>query len=729
MALIAYDDPTTIRTSYSDRDAIFRDDYFGIMLDTYGDQNWGYEIFVNPYGIQGDLRMISSGDEDISFDLVWESMGKITDSGYQVEIAIPFASLRFPDKPVQTWRINFWRDHQREVRSRFSWAAQDRDNDCFICQWGYLTGIQNIVPGKNIEIIPNLIATQSGSRSRWDNPDSEFLNDDPNAEVSLNARYGISSNSSIEFTINPDFSQVESDQQQVDVNNPFGLSYPERRPFFQEGSELFNGWIRSIYTRSINNPEAALKYTGQFGRLGIAYMFARDEVSPVLVPLQQQARLGQVEKSYINIMRGKQTFGEDSFIGVTFTDRRYDDFGIDDMHTGGSGTTFGIDANLRLNQNWRIEMQTMASYTREIRDAHLPVDTTIEILIDSMPIPDTTYDTSIYIPSIISSPHQTHFDNGQFTVDLDGESYWGEAQYISLERGGRIWNFDMDYWAISPTFRTDNGFNTRNDYRTLNVWTGLYFRPNKKWLLAWEPSINFGRSWNYNGKLDITDYGTSAFDEWARIEIFAVTRFQTELGIEYINSQEQFFGRNFPGISRLSFFLNGRFTELIGGGFNYTEGKSVWRDRSDPDLGYARDFELFSTIKPTERIVISPSFYSSRMDRRTSYFEDDNHTGEAKEIFDASVFFTRLNIQFDRNWYLRLIFQYANETVYGEQEKYFDVEPLLTYKINPFTKFYIGMSMNYNYVLPNDEVNSIKDPVYSLSGRQFFAKFQYLFRM
>jgi len=146
VAMIAWDDPGQVRASLSDRDAIFSDDYFGILFDTYGDFSWGYEIFVNPLGIQGDLRIMSNGNEDISLDLVFESRGIVTDSGYQVELAIPFASLRFPDKPEQTWRWNFWRDRQRDNRFRYSWTAQSRDNDCFVCQWGTLNGLKDVKP-------------------------------------------------------------------------------------------------------------------------------------------------------------------------------------------------------------------------------------------------------------------------------------------------------------------------------------------------------------------------------------------------------------------------------------------------------------------------------------------------------------------------------------------------------------------------------------------------------
>ena len=704
IALIAYDDPTTIRTSYADRDNIFRDDYFGIMLDTYGNQTWGYEIFVNPYGIQADLRTTEGQGEDETLDLIWESIGKVTDSGYQVEIAIPFASLRFPDKEKQTWRANFWRDHQRDIRRKYAWAAQDRDNSCFLCQWGYLTGIENIKSGKNIELIPNIIASQFGEREEYQDPASEFNNGDPDAELSFSGRYGLTSNSSLELAINPDFSQIESDEAQIDVNQTFGLFFGERRPFFQEGSELFDTWIDAIYTRSINDPEAAVKYTSQFGRTGIAILSAEDKNSPILVPLKQQARYGIADKSYVNIIRAKQTYGEDSHFGFLLTDRRYSDFGPADTTKGGSGTTFGVDANIRIAKHWRIETQTLLSKTKEIFDGH----------------PDND--------SLITST-QTYFDNGQYTVELDGESYWGDATYLSLERGGRSWNLDLDYWQISPTFRTDAGFNRSNDYRTVSLWTGYFFRPNTKWLVSWEPSINFGRKWSYDGKMDLTSFNDAAFDEWAGIEISADLRWQSFFYFNYVNSRERFFGKDFPGISKIYIEINSRFSELFGGGLSYAEGRTIWRDRDDPDLGYIHEFTIYGTLKPTERFVFSPSFIKSKMDRRQTYLNSPVHIGEAKNIFDATIFRARATYQFNRNLFFRLVVQYVDEEVLGDKERIIAVEPLLSYKINAFTKFFIGMASGYDYVLPDSGKNSLINPDYSLSNRTMFAKLQYLFRM
>ncbi|MFH2055087.1 MAG: DUF5916 domain-containing protein, partial [bacterium] len=255
MAFVCHDDPATIRATVSDRDAIFSNDYVGVIFDTFGDFAWAYEIFFNPFGLQGDLRMHADGNEDVSFDLVLFSEGRITNEGYQVEVRIPFRSLRFPNKPEQVWRATFWRNRPRAARERSSWAAIDRDDGCWMCQWGTITGISGITPGRNLEILPSLIGYQTGSRLDYSNPQSEFSNEDFDGEAALNLKYGLGADITAEVAINPDFSQVESDAEEIDVNNTFTLFYPEKRPFFQRGNDLFATWIDVIYTRSINDPE------------------------------------------------------------------------------------------------------------------------------------------------------------------------------------------------------------------------------------------------------------------------------------------------------------------------------------------------------------------------------------------------------------------------------------------------------------------------------------------
>ncbi len=673
IGLIGYDDPKSVRYSLRDRDAIFRDDYFGVMLDTYGDACWGYEIFVNPIGIQGDLRMLNDGNEDMTFDIVWESRGIVTDSGYQVEIAIPFSSLRFPDKPEQTWRANFWRDRQRDVRNRYSWAAINRDDPCFICQWGTLTGISGIKPGSRLELLPNIIAYQSGQLRTYDHPDSGFVDGDPDAEVSLNARYGLSSNASAELSVNPDFSQVESDATQIDVNSPFALFYQERRPFFQEGSDLYGSFIDIIYTRSIADPEVAAKLTGKFGGTSVAYMLGRDERTPLLVPQSERSYLWQGGKSTSNIVRAKHQINDGSFVGAMVTDRR--------LEGGGAGSVVGMDASFRFLKNYQIEGQYVGSRTDE------PNDTLLS-----------------------EGAGDSRFADNEHTVAFDGEDYWGHATYLSLERSARVWNVNLDLREHSPTFRADNGFITRNNNRTVDLWTGLNFRRNGKLLQRWEPSIGVGRMWDFDG---------TRKDEWLVPHLEMQFIGQTFVWVEYLWSRELFRDLWFDKIRRATLGVNGRPSEFFSFEVNANVGRYIARSGALPEavLGDGTNLFLWLSLKPTKQLLIEPWIEYSKLD-----YPDDG-----PNIYDVYVTRTRFSYQFTREWFLRIVVEYVNGKestgTPGEYDKqaFLSVEPLLSYKLNPFTIFYIGST--HDYWDQNQEGKLYR------SSQRFFAKFQYLFRI
>lgn len=679
VALIAYDDPQEVRVSMRDRDNIFTDDYFGIMLDTYGDFSWGYELFVNPLGIQGDLRMLQNGNEDISFDIVWDSKGVVTDSGYQVEIAIPFSSLRFVEKPEQTWHVNFWRDRQREVRYRYAWAARDRDDPCFMCQWGALTGIKGIKPGSNFDLLPNVVAYQGGER---DEPSGglpgEFTNGDPEAELSMFARYGLTPNSSIEGTLNPDFSQVESDEAQVDVNTTFALFFSEKRPFFQEGSDLYDSYIDAIYTRSINDPSAATKLSGKFGRASVAYIFARDDHTPMILPFEERSIFVPLGKSTSNIARFKYTLEGNSFVGGLLTNRRIDG--------GGSGTVFGADGRLWFLKNYNLTFQVLGSRTAEINDT-----------------------------SLASGVNGETFDREKYTAALDGEKYNGHAAYVALNRSGRHWDANTEYIAFSPTFRTDNGFTTHNDYRTVYGWTGVSFIPDREWLTEYQISSEYGRSWNFNEPFKNVN------DEWVRGGLYLMTKGQTSVNFGYVNSRELFRGIIFEGISVADIDIDTRFSGTITGGVGYSFGRTIWRTFSHtPVLGNKRDLEFYLNLKPTQRLYVESILEFSRLDYPDSYVRD--HPEQDKKIYSGYILITRVNYQFTRRLFLRVFAQYDN---FGDV---LDVEPLLTYRLNPFTIFYIGARSNYDYLRAED-YSGLDNSQWKLSSRQIFAKFQYLFQI
>lgn len=643
IAFICYDDPATIRSSYSDRDYMAKDDNICFLLDTYGDAAWAYELNVNPYGIQADAIWSRNGGEDSGMDLIWDSMGKITDSGYQLEMAVPFSSLRFPDKPKQTWKVDFWRNHPRDSRRQYSWAAYDRDNPCWPCQWGTITGIENVKPGRGIEFLPTVIGFQSGSLEDSDDPGSPWKSEDPDGEASLSVKYSLSSNMTAEATYNPDYSQIESDVAQIDVNTTFALFYPERRPFFQEGSDLFNTYLKAVYTRSVNDPQTAAKLVGRMSRTSIAYLIAHDENSPIMVPLREQTGFALAGRSTSNILRARHTFGEESHVGLLLTDRRFKE--------GGSGTVFGFDGALRFYNNYRFELQILGSHTAEVDDTSLTV----------------TSGSGVDITGML-------FDADAHTVALDGESYSGHNVYAGLKREGRSWWFEVNYNEEAPRFRADNGFVFMNGTRSAEINTGYQFYYDTRLFDNIQPRAGYGRVWTYNGGF--------FKDEWLWWEIGAQMKAQTFIELGGLISREDFSGIRFNNIRKYHFIFDSKFSDPLTMGFSAQTGYMIARTEDPPLMGKQTDVEFWSEIKPSDRLRITPSLdYSRSTDKETN-----------RLLYEGSIFRSRITYQFTRELFARLVVQY------NDFRKHWEFDPLITYRLNSFTVFYLGSTHDFrNY--------------------------------
>jgi hypothetical protein len=628
LAFIAHDDdPSAIRASLRNRDQIFSDDWVGVILDPYGDAAQAYEIFANPLGIQGDLLMASGSGEDIGYDLVYQSEGRITATGYQVEMAIPFSSLRFPDRPVHQWKATFIRTRPRASREQYSWSTVDRDDPCFMCQFGTLAGIENVTPSTNLDILPAVVGSQAGALADGDNPASRFDNGRVDIQPSLNLRYNITPSLATEATVNPDFSQVESDAAQIDVNSTFALFFPERRPFFQEGSDLFDTYMDIVYTRSINNPLAATKLTGRAGRTSVAYLGAMDEDTPLLLPFAERSAIAEAGRSFSNIVRARRTFGENSYVGATVTDRR--------LFDGGSGSLGSLDLRWQLFTNYRLEAQAALSNTHE------PTGLTVNEDNDG-----------------------ATFDAGTHTAALDGEQFTGRGLFVSFDRNARHWSFDLAYQEYSPTFRTANGFVTGNDVRGVRMWQGVMFYPENAWVERVQPGL-FGRT-EY-------DFQGEKRKDFAEVMLWSRLRGQTQVFMSYGLGRERFRDVLFEGLSDWNLNVNSQFSNVLTGGFYVGGGRSIYRSDT-PERGMRRSVSVWATIKPLQRFVIQPEVdYSALHDLDTD-----------KTFFSGYIVRTKFSFQFTRELSLRLV------TQYNDFNEAFDVEPLLQYEINPFTVFYIG---------------------------------------
>jgi hypothetical protein len=594
VAFKAHDDPRQIRASLRNRDEIFQDDWVGIILDPYGDATRAYELFANPLGIQGDLLMSRSG-ENVGFDMIYHTAGRITERGYIVEMAIPFKSIRFPNREVHDWRITLLRNYPRTSRHIFSWASVDRNDSCLMCQLGTISGLSGISGGGTLEVLPSLVgAQQSVGGATPGSLDHGRITVEP----SLNVRYNLSSSLTAEATLNPDFSQVESDAAQIDVNTTFALFFPERRPFFQEGAEMFDTMVDVVYTRSINSPSAAVKLTGQPGRMSIGFISAIDERTPILLPFRERSDLLEAGRSVSNIFRARQSFGANSYVGGVISDRRY--------MIGGSGSEVGIDGQWQATEHIRIDGQFVLSHTDE-PDAEDRFTSTREF-------------------------------GDDYTAALDGESFSGYATFLRAGRYGRNWNWSTTYQAFSPTFRAANGFVARNDFRRLSTNPSMAFYSNG-FVDFIRPSLLVARRWAFDGTELQREHQASVFLRMkGQTNMFASARY----------GSEHYLGHDLDGLYWLLLDAGSQFSEVLSAGFFVGGGRSIARFANPPAVGNGREAALSVSIKPLQRLFIRP---------RVSYASLTNpDTGE--EYYSGFILRNRLDLLFTPELSLRLITEY-----------------------------------------------------------------------
>ncbi|MCA1733371.1 MAG: carbohydrate binding family 9 domain-containing protein, partial [Acidobacteria bacterium] len=349
--------PELIRARFSDRDSAFNDDFVGFALDTFNDQRRAFEFFVNPVGVQMDLtKNEMTGNEDDSWDAIWDSAGSITAEGYQVEIRIPFSSLRFPRVSGEmTWGIDALRYYPREQQYRFGLNPMKRGANCYLCQASKLVGFEGVSPARSIEIDPTLTSSMSGIRT--DFPDGKIEDGDPDTEFGVTGRWGITPNLMLGGTINPDFSQVEADVAQLDINTQFALFYPEKRPFFLEGADLFDTRINAMYSRNIAEPEWGVKLTGKMGKDAVGAIVAQDRRTNFLLPSSQSSSVASLDEENVStILRYRRDLTETTTGGVFFTSREGDEF---------HNRLVGGDILFRWKQTEALRVELLGSQTKD----------------------------------------------------------------------------------------------------------------------------------------------------------------------------------------------------------------------------------------------------------------------------------------------------------------------------------------------------------------------------
>jgi len=536
-----------------------------------------------------------SGNDDPSFDLVYKSQGKITDEGYQVEMAIPFSSLSFPDKEVQEWKVGFYRSLPREKRSQIVWGGFDRTDPCFLCQMGTLKGIRGIKQRGNIEFLPAIVGSQISELDQ----NNILQKETALGQASLGVKYSLSSDQVAEFTINPDYSQVEADEEQVDVNTTFALFFPEKRPFFNAGNDLVDTWINAIYTRSINNPIASGRMINRGQQNSWYLLSAMDEDSPYIIPGEEQSFSLLGGRSISNIFRFRRTLEEASHFGILATDRRM-------VNNDGSGSVVGFDTRYKFNKTYQMEFQTLFSKTQEPSDS----------LLDD---------------------NSTFGDNNTFT--FDGESFVGNAVEIEFSRDTEYWGLETGYDHKTSAFRAENGFISNNNNRRIYLQSYWVYTPDKM-ISKVVGGFHSGIESNFDGQIK-TRY-TSFF---GNVMLPRQTRLAANItAIPY----NHFKNTELTGLWEIRLRINSNYNKIIsfGGSLGRSIEKVTFLDI--PEKGSSNSFSLWTRLKVSDRMQVGGTYENYRM----------TTLDKKEEYYSGYLTGIRMNYQYNQALSFRLLGQY-----------------------------------------------------------------------
>jgi hypothetical protein len=452
-----YADPGLIRANRVDRDRTDNDDVVTFYIDPFLDQQRAYAFSVNGYGVQRDALLAggtsggTSSSGDASWNALFASAGQLVEDGWTAEVAIPFKSLRYPARGQgESHRWGFQVEREIQTKNEIAhWSPVTRDVLGFLRQMGVVDGISNLSTARNLELMPTVTAIAVGNLNRTT---GEYAKSDVE-EAGLNLKYGVTSNLTFDFTLNPDFSQIESDRQQIEVNQRFPVQYPELRPFFLEGRDIYQvpspGGATIIHTRTIVDPRFGAKLAGKIGPMSVSALMADDEAPGKVAPSDRafgktaQTLLGRARYDYSG-----------SYVGVLFTDRGF----LDSYSRFG-----GFDGRWQIGRDHRLSYKAFTTDRR----------------------------------------------------DLDGVQHTGElAEVVFTKEGGRL-GYRSQSHLVDPDFGTDVGFVRRTDQRQTRAAVSYTWYP-ETWIVNWGPAFDATWLWDHDAVLQDRSINPSIRVQFAR---------------------------------------------------------------------------------------------------------------------------------------------------------------------------------------------------------------------
>jgi len=675
-------EPRKIRARMTRRDQIFDDDYVEVDLDTFHDRRRAYQLWSNPLGVQLDNIWTEGQGPDMSFDTVWHSRGQLTAQGYVVWMAIPFDSLRFKPGPEQTWGLIMWRVIPR-LSEETNWPGVFLSLDGLLSQEATLRGISGISPGRTVQLVPYGFARSHRVLDTQDPDNVHFLSDRFDPQAGLDAKFILKDSFVLDLAVNPDFSQVESDDPQITENRRFEVYFPEKRPFFLENAGYFKTPINLLFTRRIADPQYGARLTGKRGPYSLGILLADDE-APGKIVLPGDPLFGQRAK--VGVFRLQRDFFRRSALGVIYTDREL---------AGSVNRVGGLDGHFKLGSHWAAAFQGVTSFTRS----------------------------------------------------LDGSRLAGPAYKGYLRHTGRHFYYDLEYDDRSPGFSADLGFlannqitrpflrsrtitgpNMRTDMRSASQYALYQFRPENKWLISWGPSVLVNRMWDHSGTpLDaFHDVGMLwELPGFTLVEVFQTADRELLQPRDFASLAED---RNFSH-ARNGFYVGSQCLQKLNFKAEYTRGTGINflpPQGQPPALANVTRANLGVTLRPLTPLRIQNSYLLERLTDRAG----------GASIFNNHIIRSNWNWQFNRELSLRLILQYnaalPNPALTSLQtSKNYNADLLFTYLVNPWTALYIGYNSNLQDVgllTSPTGTHLVRTRGFLNDARQFFVKFSYLLR-
>jgi hypothetical protein len=737
---VCFDDPKKVRARMSRREDIYDDDNVEVMLDTFHDRRRAYAFQTTPLGVQWDAiwseatREEILGNFDTSFDTVWDSEGKVTSRGFVVWMAIPFKSLRFPSTKEQQWGIILYRGIVRKNEDAF-WPQVSYKVEGRLGQAATLYGLEGISPGHSIELIPYGIMRGFRALDQRDPYNPYFQNAVEQGQTGMDAKFVIHDHFVLDTTANPDFSQVESEDPQITVNQRFEVYFPEKRPFFLENEDYFRTPFDLFFTRNIQDPSAGIRLTGKEGPYSVGLMATDDRAPGLAVPsycpatsLICSSDLSGI-RSYFTIARVSRDIFKQSSVGAVYTDWEC-------PTTGEFNRVGGMDTRLKFNANWTVDGQAVVS------SSNLQGMSTGNL--------ETTCEYNLY-----------PFSSGNAG---NNNNYAGPADKLDLKRDGLHFSYEGIYDDISPGFITVPGFVNRVDIRELYQTADYRFRPKKGWIVDWGPSLNQRYVFDHEGNRLDTDYQPylaiqgrgqtfiylfpyEELRERLRPQDFCFLGFTCQPPIPNQDYHEHSSGGSVQTSVLPKVTVGASYH--WGDGANFVASPSAPAPLNEPFLARQDTATGTLTLRPMKPLKIENTYLFERLRAtQNEYFLALSQMPGARigqGIFNDHIVRSKWNWQFTPQLSLRVILQYnsllANtpgNTVYPytslPTEKEFNADFLLTYLVHPGTAIYIG----YNSDLQNLDHGLTQDPaglagLYTAKGyindsRQLFVKVSYQFR-